>query len=143
MINSVATAALFFSIFLKCPLQEVQTGKLEVIVKNVKSDKGMVLVGLSDSQEDFASQETAAIGKKGSVQNGVATVVFDNLPYGTYAAKVMHDENDNDKMDFNFFGLPKESYGFSNNPKSLGIPAFDKAKFTLDSQSKTIVIELN
>ena len=40
-----------------------------------------------------------------------------NLPAGNYAVQVMHDENENNKLDTNFMGMPIEGYGFSNNPR--------------------------
>ena len=71
-----------------------------------------------------------------------ATVLFENIPNGTYAIAVVHDENDNKKMDTNFFGIPKEGYGVSNNkyPK-MSEPSFDDAKFSL-KEDKEISIKM-
>ena len=45
-------------------------------------------------------------------------------------------------MDTNFFGIPKEDYGCSNNAKNfLGPPKYEDAKFML-SENKTMLIEL-
>ncbi|MEC8002307.1 MAG: DUF2141 domain-containing protein [Pseudomonadota bacterium] len=39
----------------------------------------------------------------------------------------------NNKMDNNFFGIPKEQYGFSNNASAfLGPPVFEAAAFELN-----------
>jgi uncharacterized protein (DUF2141 family) len=53
---------------------------------------------------------------------------------------VVHDQNNNLKLDTNFLGLPKEPYGFSNNPKVVGKPSFDAVKFKLDTGSKTVEV---
>src|SRR5579862_1987815 len=45
-----------------------------------------------------------------------ATAVMENLSPGDYGLVVIHDENGNQKMDRNFFGIPKEGFGFANNP---------------------------
>ncbi|MBK7290922.1 MAG: DUF2141 domain-containing protein [Chitinophagaceae bacterium] len=38
---------------------------------------------------------------------------------------ILHDENDDGKMNSNFLGLPKEGYGFSNNVMgNFGPPLF-------------------
>ena len=37
-----------------------------------------------------------------------AQVTFKDLPQGSYAVSVLHDENGNGKMDKNFVGMPKE-----------------------------------
>ena len=51
-----------------------------------------------------------------------------SLKKGVYAIKVLVDNNDNGKMDLNFFGIPKEQFGFSNNVLGiLGVPKFEKA----------------
>jgi hypothetical protein len=56
---------------------------------------------------------------------------------------VFHDENMNGQLDKNMFGIPKEGYGFSNNPKkSIGPPKFADAKFQLDQPEKVFEIKL-
>ena len=53
---------------------------------------------------------------------------------------VLHDENDNQRMDFEDNGMPKESYGMSNNPRSFGPPIFDDAKFDVDKDDVKLSI---
>lgn len=77
------------------------------------------------------------------IVNREATLTFTGFNAGTYAVVVIHDENKNKKMDRNFLGIPKEGFGFSNNPKvGLSAPAYEKATFTMDGD-KTIEIKLN
>ena len=60
-----------------------------------------------------------------------------SLKKGVYAIKVLVDNNDNGKIDLNFFGIPKEQFGFSNNVRGiLGVPKFEKASFKLNSNKK-------
>ena len=62
----------------------------------------------------------------------LARVTFEGVPFGTYALKVFHDENDNGKLDTNFVGMPKEAFGFSNDAMGrFGPPDFDAASFEL------------
>lgn len=57
-----------------------------------------------------------------------ATAVMENLPPGDYGLVTIHDENKNQKMDRNFFGIPKEGFGFANNPHvGLSAPPFAAA----------------
>ena len=54
------------------------------------------------------------------------------LPYGkgVYAAALYHDENANGKIDRNGLGIPKEGFGFSNNPKIfMSAPGFKSVRF--------------
>ena len=74
------------------------------------------------------------------VNTGVATYTFE-LPKGTYAIGIFVDANYNNKMDRNFFGVPKEQYGFSNDAKgSFGPPSFKDASFNVDGELK---LEIN
>lgn len=60
-----------------------------------------------------------------------------DLPEGTYAIALFVDVNKNLKIDKNFFGIPKEQYGFSNNAMGkLSAPTFEQAMFKV--QGKTI-----
>jgi uncharacterized protein (DUF2141 family) len=57
-----------------------------------------------------------------------ATAVMENLPPGDYGVVAIHDENKNHKLDRNFIGIPKEGFGFANNPHvGLGPPPFKAA----------------
>jgi uncharacterized protein (DUF2141 family) len=59
-------------------------------------------------------------------------IVIENLKPGKYAFKFFHDENMNDKLDTSWMGIPKEGFGFSNNPSmTFGPPSFDKTIFEL------------
>lgn len=58
------------------------------------------------------------------------TVRFDSLTPGPRAVRLFHDENSNGTLDTNFFGIPTEGYGFSNNPRNrFGEPAFEERLF--------------
>jgi uncharacterized protein (DUF2141 family) len=57
-----------------------------------------------------------------------ATVVWDHLPPGDYGVAAIHDENRNAKLDRNLIGIPKEGFGFANNPHvGLSSPPFQSA----------------
>jgi uncharacterized protein (DUF2141 family) len=57
-----------------------------------------------------------------------ATAVHDDLPPGDYGVVAIHDENKNHKLDRNFIGIPKEGFGFANNPHvALSAPPFAAA----------------
>jgi uncharacterized protein (DUF2141 family) len=57
-----------------------------------------------------------------------ASAVVEDLPPGDYGVVAIHDENKNHKLDRNFLGIPKEGFGFANNPHvALSAPPFDAA----------------
>ena len=68
---------------------------------------------------------------------------FGDIPAGRYALKVYHDANGNDRLDKGLFGIPKERYGFSNNPKVRGgMPPFERSAFEVGSAPEAQTIRL-
>jgi len=72
-----------------------------------------------------------------------AMAVWQNLPPGDYAVAAIHDENSNHKLDRNFIGIPKEGFGFANNPHvALSAPAFSAAKVHVGCPATDVTIHL-
>ena len=87
--------------------------------------------------------ETPALNSiQGKIKDGKIEVVFKNIPEGDYAIMVVHDENANNKMDFELNGMPKEAYGMSNNNMSYGPPIFEDAKFNVTDENLDLEIRL-
>lgn len=123
------------------PSGEPGTGTLTIRVKGLKNDKGQVGVALFASAASFPRSERAFRGQTARIEGGRAVVHFGPLDPGTYAVAVLHDENENGKMDFNFLGMPLEGYGFSNDASALfGPPSFEKAAFRLLARSSALTI---
>jgi len=71
-----------------------------------------------------------------------ATLTF-SLPPGTYGVAVLHDENENRKLDRNFMGIPKEGFGFANNPHvGLSAPNWHDAAINVTCPVTEIQIRL-
>lgn len=69
---------------------------------------------------------------------------FEDIPPGTYAIAVIHDENMNGKLDTNWLGIPTEGYGFSNEEKGgAGVPSFSNASFPYDGHDLELNIGLH
>jgi len=81
-------------------------------------------------------------GASSEIKDGKATVTFNNVKPGTYGIMVVHDKNDNKRMDFEPTGMPKEAYGMSNNIMSYGPPQWNDAKFEVLSSPLNIEIRL-
>jgi len=113
------------------------TVTLVVNVKNFKNDSGMAYITLQDPNNKPVQKVAAKIS------NNTTQVVFKNLTLGKYAVRLFHDKNDNRVMDKGIFGMPKESWGVSNNVKAnFGPPKFEDTLFVVDSD-KTISIIMN
>lgn len=119
----------------------IAQNRLEVVVKNVKEAKGNVRVGIFKDEKTFLKE--AVIGKVVKATTGEVTVVFDNVPAGTYAVSVIHDENENGELDSGMFGIPKEGFGFGNDAMgTFGPPSFQKASIIIGEEPKIISIGL-
>jgi uncharacterized protein (DUF2141 family) len=71
------------------------------------------------------------------------TVTFEDLPYGSYAATVLHDENADAQVNTNVLGIPKEGIGFSGNPRIWkGVPSFDRSEFAFTPDQTIVSITL-
>ena len=114
--------------------------KINVVVKNINSDKGKVYFALYNSEEDFNKKKAIALSSA-KIENGISEVSFLNLQPSYYAIICFHDANENGKMDFETNGMPKEDYGVSNNVLSFGPPQFNDAKFELKDKDLTFEIK--
>jgi|TARA_B110000908_G_scaffold82561_1_gene98841 uncharacterized protein (DUF2141 family) len=113
---------------------------LTINISGLNSNKGTLLVAVYDQKEAFLKKQF--IGNTVKIKNKKSIITFKNLPKGEYAVSFLHDENENKKMDTNFFGVPKEDYGCSNNAKGfMGPPKYEDAKFQLTA-NKVIEIRI-
>jgi uncharacterized protein (DUF2141 family) len=114
---------------------------LDVNVSGLRSMKGNVLVCVTANPKYFpdCSKDPKSHRARVAARNA-GSVKFGDLPEGTYALALLHDENANDKMDMAVF-LPKEGFGFSRNPAVVtGPPKFKKAAFVMpDADTKQMV----
>ena len=122
-----------------------EKGKIVIYITNIRSNDGVIAITIFKGSEGFPSDGTKAYKKLiVPVAGGKATAVFNDIPYGEYAAIYMHDENKNGKMDFNFIHIPKEGYGASNDAKaSMGPPKYEDAKFTLKQNTLELTLKTN
>ncbi len=75
-----------------------------------------------------------------SITGNQAKCTFNDVKAGKYAISVLHDENDDKKMEVNDVGAPEEGFGFSNEakPENQQTPSFEAAAFEYDGSNKAI-----
>jgi uncharacterized protein (DUF2141 family) len=113
---------------------------LTITIPNVSNDQGLIQVGLFNEKEHFPKEgkEFMLIIQPAEAPVFVHTV--ENLVPGDYAIALMHDENADGICNLNFFGIPKEGYGFSNNVKPrLSSPSFESARISLTDDQEIII----
>jgi len=125
--------------------QSPTPGDITVVITNLRSADGEILISLYDKAEGFPNDRDAIIRTAAVVPDasGEITTVFKDLPHGEYAVAVLHDEDNSQGMTFGRFHLPKEGYCFSNNVKvRFKPPKFKKTKFTLDGDGVTQTLRM-
>ncbi|NAY90545.1 DUF2141 domain-containing protein [Muricauda sp. JGD-17] len=118
--------------------QENQGIQIKVTIDNVTSDEGQVLAGLHTA--DTFMKGAGFQNTVRAIENGKVTFTFDNVIPGTYAIMALHDANENNRMDYQENGMPKESYGMSGNDMSYGPPTFEMAKFEVKEEDLELSI---
>lgn len=137
---------LLLAAFLPGLADDAPGGNIAVAIKGLKNSQGVVRVALFGSKETYNNDHNIGMGafRKMAVPiaNNQATATFSAIPYGDYAIKVFHDEDNSGKFVTNAFGIPKVEYAFSNNARALfGPPSYDKAKFKLDQANLLMEIK--
>lgn len=117
--------------------------ELAITITGVRSTKGHVLIALYNNEADFLDTKKVVARMILPARQGAVSDRLVDLPPRAYAVSVLHDENDNEEMDFRFF-MPREGYGFSNNivPK-FRAPKFPEAKFELGHEPMSITINMH
>jgi uncharacterized protein (DUF2141 family) len=125
--------------------QPAAEAALTVRVAGLRNARGKVGVSVFSDASGFPQTPAKALRRETAVIDPgtlTAEAVFRGLAPGVYAVAVLHDENSNGKLDKNFFGIPKEGYGASNDPRpARRPPTFDEAKFTLGGPAQTLVVK--
>jgi uncharacterized protein (DUF2141 family) len=114
-----------------------------VEVQDLRHERGQLAILLFDDPNGFPkSPERAVRNWKFPLGKG-RRFELGNIPKGRYALSVIHDENANARLDANPFGIPREPYGFSNNPKAvLGPPDFHEAAFELQGKALDLRVKM-
>ncbi len=89
---------------------------IDVTFTNLESSKGQIVMGLYQDQGTW-DKEKPALTKyfpKGANVSGSTLKVTLNLTPGTWGLSMLDDTNEDYKMNYNWLGLPKEGFGFSN-----------------------------
>jgi len=122
----------------------METTDLTIEFKNLRNDKGTIRLALFNSKDGYPTKGENAFRKAtATIKDKTGKIIIKNIPVGNYAAAVLHDENDNNKMDFHFYGAPKEGYGASNDAKgSFGPPTYEDAAFKVEGKESKIIINM-
>ncbi|MCA3160462.1 MAG: DUF2141 domain-containing protein [Burkholderiales bacterium] len=120
--------------------QSDATVRLEV--GDFRNNIGTLNCRLFARESDFPDGE-GVLTVRVPITGRKAVCAFPNIEAGTYAVAVVHDENNNGRVDKNFLGIPTEGYGASNNRTyALSSPKWEESKLVL-KPSETLILQVN
>jgi uncharacterized protein (DUF2141 family) len=119
------------------------TCALVVHIDGFRNQKGDAGLSVFNSADGWPDNNDKAFAHGPHPFTGTATTITLQVPAGRYALVALHDENSNHKLDKNMFGIPKEGFGFSNNPHVvLTAPSFDTAAIPVACPTTETTIHL-
>lgn len=119
---------------------------IHVKILNIRNNTGTVACALFESAEGFPIEflRSATNVMIIKIRHTQARCDFEDIPPGTYAMAVIHDETMDGKLATNWLGIPTEGYGFSNDARALlGAPSFAAASFSYDGQNLALTMSLH
>ena len=120
--------------------------ELVIEVRGVRSDAGSIYVAVHTPRkgEKFPYADGMFAGVQQQAHEGDMRFVLRDFPAGRYAVNAFHDENGNGDLDTNVLGIPKEGYGFANDPPTnFGPPAFEAAAVTVGGAPTTVAMTMS
>jgi len=117
---------------------------LTITVDNLQNSDGVVQFTIYNKDGTIPDEhyENYYLQRTSEILNNSSVITFENLPQGTYAINILHDEDENGEIKKGWI-LPVEGIGFSNF-ESIGLmnrPNFSKASFELNCDlTRTITI---
>jgi len=120
-----------------------QQPELRIDVSHPLAQNAEVRVGLYTSPSNWLDDEPVH-ARVHEASDTLTTVIFEELPAGTYGAAVYLDENRNGKLDRNLIGFFKEPFGFSKEARvRFGPPKWDDAIFEIENEPVQLYIRLD
>jgi uncharacterized protein (DUF2141 family) len=124
------------------PICESSGIPIWVTIEKVRSSNGTIKVELYRGEAQKNQKKRKKVARtRVKARQGETKLCLNAPTVGDYAISLYHDENDNKKFDRNFIGIPREGFGFSNNPPiGLGVPPQKEMRFKVESMATRVRI---
>lgn len=101
---------------------------VEVSMLGFENNDGTAMIAIYDSEENFLEKRYK--GQLSPIAANKSVATFTDIPDGVYAISVVHDEDNNGKLNMMMGFYPAEATGSSNDaPARFGPPKWEDAKF--------------
>lgn len=114
-----------------------------VEVNGIRRVKGNVCLSMFNSPDGYPdSASKAVLAKCFTVTSNSFEIRIEGVADGVYAIALWHDENRDEKLNYNFLGIPKEGLAFSENgkpritPPPPGPPRFSSIAFEVRGEPR-------
>lgn len=116
---------------------------LTVEINGIRNVKGNVCLSMFNSPQGYPdSASQAVLAKCFTVVSRSFEIRIEGVADGTYGIAMWHDENRDEKLNYNFLGIPKEGLAFSENgkpritPPPPGPPSFSSISFEIRGEPR-------
>jgi len=114
---------------------------IEVSMLGFDNNEGTAMIALYNSEENFLEKRYK--GQLSSIDENKSVATFTDIPDGVYAISVVHDEDNNGKLNMMMGFYPSEATGSSNDaPARFGPPIWEDAKFEV-KQGEVLKMNIN
>ena len=112
----------------------ISHSELYVQVTGFQNLDGNIAIAIYNSSDTFKSKKIYYRDTIISINSNVMNIHFDSMDPGVYAISVLHDADQSGDMEMGgvFSLIPKEGFGYSNNPKIIfSEPTFRICEFEI------------
>lgn len=129
-----------FSEAAQVKVPDAQKSHVKITITNIKTTDGTIVMSVHDSEKSFNKRiplETCRL----SPEMSTVSCELELVP-GEYAFCVFHDTNNDNDLNSNKIGIPKEPFGFSNYEGKSAPGNFKKHKVAVSKPSEEVEIPL-
>ena len=112
-----------------------------LVAQGVQGSKGVIGFVVFTTKEGWPEKHVLAFRKKAAAAKpGDISVVIPDMRPGRYAIAMIHDENENKRVDKKPSGRPREGWGVSNNLSAkLKPPGFEAASLEIKCGARVAI----
>jgi uncharacterized protein (DUF2141 family) len=101
-------------------------------------------IGMYESDKGYPDNPEVSFSlAKDTVSSGILRLFIPVKEPGSFGFSILDDENSNGKMDYFLRIIPKEGFGFSNNPKvSRKAPQFSDTSFYFSGGRMKVFVKM-
>lgn len=123
--------------------ESISKGTISVTVKSAQNNTGNIEIHLLANKAQFDSEIPSFLICRKIIKSLKASCDFKDVPYGEYAIFTFHDEDLDQNVSVDFFGLPTEKLSISGiDLIHNSSPNFEQSKFSFASQHAQVFLNL-